>query len=476
MGLPLEGGVVVGDRYRLERRLGSGGMGVVWAAADAAAGGLVAVKVLAPSVDEAKRRDLERRLRREARAAGAVHHPDLCRILDVIDLPDGSPALVMEYLQGETLGDRLARQGRVSLADFAGIFVHVLAGVGAVHAHGIVHRDLKPENVFLVEGERPGVKVLDFGIAKLTPGQGEIAASTLETAAGAVLGTPCYMSPEQFGERDVDRRADVWSLGLIAYRALSGTLPTQGDNVFEVFRRIVERPLPPLSEAAPDLPADVTELVARMLARRREDRPGDLREVMEVFARAAGVPALEIAAPRSLPGGDGAGAPDTRDTAAVVDPMATTYDAVPVEARRAQPPGPLAESCPPPEVVHRGKADRLGWRRLAVGGALAAGLFAGAWAALTPPAPSAPPAAGPVAPLSAGPEPPRSSPDPAAPPSATPVRASPPQPIPTASAISRTLRPAPAAAPRPPSTSAAQGAPSAPGPSRRGGLVEDPPF
>jgi serine/threonine-protein kinase len=259
-------------------------MGVVWAAIDTTSGAPCAVKLLTSTDDDGKRRDLSQRLRREARAASAVEHPNLVRILDVLELEDGSPALVMEYLEGESLAARLGRERVLSLGDFAKIFVQILAGVEAVHAHKIIHRDLKPENVFLVDGTPPRVKVLDFGIAKLTATEGELVATTNQTATSAVVGTPLYMSPEQFGERDIDARTDVWSLGLIAYRCLSGVLPWQADNPFEVYRMISTTPVTPLEELAQGMPEDVARLVRRMLSRKREDRPGDLREVVEVFA------------------------------------------------------------------------------------------------------------------------------------------------------------------------------------------------
>jgi serine/threonine-protein kinase len=290
-------------------------MGVVWAALDTISGAACALKLLTSTDDEGKRRDLSQRLRREARAASAVEHPNLVRILDVLELEDGSPALVMEYLEGESLAARLGRERVLSLGDFAKIFVQVLAGVEAVHARKIIHRDLKPENVFLVDGTPLAVKVLDFGIAKLTATEGELMASSSQTVTGAVLGTPLYMSPEQFGERDIDARADVWSLGLIAYRCLSGVLPTQGDSLLEIFRKIVDRQVQPLEEVAEGLPEDVTRLVGRMLSRKREDRPSDVREVAEVFALYAGGGA---SAPASNPG-------RTRPAKGEVDEYATTH-------------------------------------------------------------------------------------------------------------------------------------------------------
>src|ERR1043165_1346979 len=217
---------LVAGRYRLERRIGEGGMGVVWAAEDAVAHGRVALKLLK---DVAGDPDAPERLVREARAAAAVRHPNVVHTLDAIDLGDGSPVLVMELLDGESLRERLRREPRIAVRELAAIMVQVVSAVGAAHALGIVHRDLKPENIFLCHGPTavPVVKILDFGIAKLTALDGEARRSTGLTT-GAVLGTPEYMAPEQvFAEADLDHRADIWALGLIIYQSLSGVLPTQ---------------------------------------------------------------------------------------------------------------------------------------------------------------------------------------------------------------------------------------------------------
>jgi hypothetical protein len=364
---PVGAGALVGDRYRLDRKLGQGGMGVVWAAIDTTNGTPCAVKLLTSTDDEAKRRDLSQRLRREARAASAVEHPNLVRILDVLELEDGSPALVMEYLDGESLAARLARERVLALGDFAKIFVQILAGVEAVHAHKIIHRDLKPENVFLVRGPPPCVKVLDFGIAKQTATEGAIAGTAL-TVSGAVIGTPLYMSPEQFSERDIDARTDVWSLGLIAYRCLSGVLPWQADNAFEVYRMISTTPVTPLEEVAQGMPEDVTRLVRRMLSRKREDRLAELREVALVFAPyAEGHASASLSdSGRMAPPSGGAG----------VDEFATTY--LEVAQDLAQVP-PRHE----PETVPRARNRALGGRKRMLGAMVGIGVasLGGLWIA-----------------------------------------------------------------------------------------------
>ncbi|HRC57383.1 MAG TPA: serine/threonine-protein kinase, partial [Kofleriaceae bacterium] len=275
-------GTLVGARYRLEHVLGEGGMGVVWAATELLTNELYALKLLKDDVEDP---DARRRFGHEARAAQAVRHPNVVTIHGVIELEDERPAIVMELLHGETLRDVLSREHRLALAPLIELLAPVIAAVGAAHAQGVVHRDLKPENIFLARqptGSRI-VKILDFGIAKVTALDGETMRTTGLTT-GKVLGTPAYMAPEQvYGQTDLDHRVDVWALGLVLYQALSGVLPTHGDNIGQVFRNVTARPFPPLDELAPGTPPEVTELVARMLARERADRPQDLREVIELL-------------------------------------------------------------------------------------------------------------------------------------------------------------------------------------------------
>src|SRR5689334_8351676 len=146
--IELAAGALISARYRLERRLGEGGMGVVWAADDTQAGGRVAIKIMKASDDP----DARRRFLREGRAASAVRHPGVVRILDVLELDDGAPAIAMELLEGESLREALAREGRLALPALLDVIAQVIAAVGTAHALGVVHRDLKPENIFLVGG------------------------------------------------------------------------------------------------------------------------------------------------------------------------------------------------------------------------------------------------------------------------------------------------------------------------------------
>jgi serine/threonine-protein kinase len=279
----LRRGAVVRDRYTLERRIGEGGMGIVWAAHDRVTDVSVALKFLKQSVAS---RTARRRFLREARTAGAIQHENVVKVLDVFELEDGLPVMVLELLDGESLASRLDRREKLPLDETARILLEVTSAVGTAHACGVVHRDLKPHNIFLCRGEGGGtVKVLDFGVAKLMAEEVMQSSSTALTGTGALLGTPCYMSPEQaFGEQNIDHRADIWGLGIMLYECLSGVLPTRADNVGQVLKIILEESIAPLDSVVPELPHDIAALVAKMLQRRPEARPSDLREVQAVLA------------------------------------------------------------------------------------------------------------------------------------------------------------------------------------------------
>jgi serine/threonine-protein kinase len=268
-------------------------MGVVWAATHVVTRRRVAIKFLrAPTELETNHR---RRFLREARAASAVDHPNVVSVVDVFELDDETPVIVMELLVGETLRQRLTRAGRIPLATAAAITLQVASAVGRAHALGIVHRDLKPENIFLTRAGADPVKVLDFGIAKLLGREGDEKESDSLTGTGATLGTPAYMAPEQvLGEKDIDPRADIWALGVILYECLAGVRPLRGSGLGQVVMTLATEGVAPLDKVQPDLPREMTELVMRMLERQRERRPQTMQSVQEVLSRFAGE--LEVTA------------------------------------------------------------------------------------------------------------------------------------------------------------------------------------
>ena len=286
-------GTTIADRYQLVRLIGSGGMGSVWAATHLVTGKDVALKVLSPT--HAAKPEARRRFMREARAASLVRHANVVSIHDVVECDD-TLAMVMDLLEGEDLGQRLEREGALSLPTTARILVPVISAVGTAHSRGVVHRDLKPENIFLVE-DPADVRVLDFGIAKLTEHAMQQDGGLTNT--GALLGTPYYMSPEQvFGEKDVDGRADVWSLGIILYECLAGVRPIEGDNAGQIMKGILVGEMRPLAEHVPDLPEEVYELVRRMIEHDRDQRLRDLREAFDVLAHYTDVSSKRFSRPR----------------------------------------------------------------------------------------------------------------------------------------------------------------------------------
>jgi eukaryotic-like serine/threonine-protein kinase len=272
---------VIGGKYRLHDRIGKGGMGEVWSAEQIVTRKPVAMKFLAIDADEAARR----RFMREARAACAVRHPNVVEIYDVIEDDDGMPVIVMELMAGESLGDRLRREKKLSVEDTALIFSRVSSALMCAHELGVVHRDLKPDNVFLAstpDGDE--VKVIDFGIAKVGLKDEPDGATGALTGTGTILGTPHYMSPEQaFGEKQIDHRADVWSLGIMVYVCVTGVLPTAAQNIGQILKIIMTRSIRPLSTVAPELPPILTDLVDRMLSYAPAERPHDLAQVKAVF-------------------------------------------------------------------------------------------------------------------------------------------------------------------------------------------------
>jgi serine/threonine-protein kinase len=270
-------GEILDRKYRLTGVLGEGGMGVVFAATHLILGKQVAIKLLHPHLarDEAT----VQRLYREAQAAAAIGHEGVVEIQDVGWAEDGTPYLVMELLEGESLSQSLRRRGqRVSQAEAVSITCDILSILAAVHARGIIHRDLKPENIFLEDCEGGcTVKILDFGIAKAVSDQhvGRL------TQTGTVVGTPYYMAPEQArGARGVDHRIDLWAVGAILYEILVGHVPYEGETYNEVLARIITEPVVPPRQRVPELDPALDAVVLKALASAAEDRYGSAQEFL----------------------------------------------------------------------------------------------------------------------------------------------------------------------------------------------------
>ena len=270
-------GDTIADKYRLTRRLGAGGMGVVWEALHLVTGRPFAIKFLSgPARDEHYARFLQ-----EAKVSGIVRHPNIVDVYDVgvaRELAD-APFLVMDLLDGLSLSDVLANGERLSLRQTLAVMLPLLSAVAAAHDAGVVHRDLKPSNLFLHREATGAVvpKLLDFGISKLTGvalrGDSDGERRRL-TRTGTVVGSPLYMSPEQVrGEMTVDARSDVHALGAILWECLSGKSLFSGElDDHELTAQIVNGARPVLSEVCPSCPEALSKVVGRCIANRREDR------------------------------------------------------------------------------------------------------------------------------------------------------------------------------------------------------------
>ena len=266
-------GMIVGGKYELVRKLGTGAMGEVWAALHKTLHEEVAIKLVMRGVDHEDGTSAESRFLLEARVAAALSRKTR-HIVAVTDHGEcGSLGyLVMELLAGEGLDQRINRTGPQPLAKVSPMITQIARGLSIAHAEGVVHRDLKPTNVFVTldEDGNAVAKVLDFGIAKLRRGLDRKAAHA--TQRGFLLGTPAYMSPEQARGKQLDHRADVWALAVIAYHMLTGEFPFDGENGEDLFARLCRIEFTPISKHRPDLPLVVSDFFARAFAERIENR------------------------------------------------------------------------------------------------------------------------------------------------------------------------------------------------------------
>jgi serine/threonine protein kinase len=271
------------QHFTLERQIGAGGMGTVWAARDRRSGAAVALKIIRVT-DSGAIETLRSRLLREAHAARSIAHPAIVPVQDIID-HDGSPVLVMDLLVGDTLRALLMREQRLDVGASALLLSPIVDALRAAHDAGIVHRDLKPENIFIEAGTAATVRLLDFGVARFYEPPANTGDAPL-TGVGTLIGTLAYMAPEQaLHPSDCDPRVDVWALGVILYEMLSGSRPIEGNNGPETMRQLLLGGITPLELMMPNLPAPITTLVASMLSRTPEKRPQDLRVIAETLRR-----------------------------------------------------------------------------------------------------------------------------------------------------------------------------------------------
>ena len=281
--IPAPPSVLLEGKYRLTRRIGRGGMGEVWEGVHETLGTRVAIKFI--DAELARNKEARARFDNEARAAARLQTKYVVSVFDHGMLPDGRPYIVMEYLDGEALDVRLEREGRLSPEETATILQQVARGLSRAHAAGIVHRDLKPENVFIVRDEEDCqdiAKVVDFGVAKFTEGN---LGATSATRTGSLMGTPYYMSPEQArGLRTLDFRSDLWAMGVLAYRCITGELPFVGEAVGDLLVKVCTSPLPVPSKVAQGISPNFDAWFARALERDPEKRFASAVEQSDALA------------------------------------------------------------------------------------------------------------------------------------------------------------------------------------------------
>jgi serine/threonine protein kinase len=278
---------IIRGRYQLESMIGEGGMASVWRARDLTLARSVAVKLLFAR-DDRDGSALTARFLREARIAASVQHRNVIQIVDFGTTEDELPFMVMELLEGEPLSGRMHRERLLPVTDVVQIGNLTLRGLSAVHTAGIVHRDLKPDNIYLkLENDAVYPKILDFGISRsVEPASGR--RSALTTREGMIIGTPEYMSPEQArGIKNIDPRTDLYSMGVILYEALTGRLPFHSENVGDLIIQVVTGTAPTVHELMPDIPLEISDVIARSMARKREDRFTTAAEMQAALLDAA---------------------------------------------------------------------------------------------------------------------------------------------------------------------------------------------
>jgi serine/threonine-protein kinase len=482
-----EPGDLLAQKYRVLRTIGRGGMGIVFAATHELLHQTVAIKLLVPEL--AAHPDAIGRFLNEARASARIRSEHVATVMDVGTLEGGAAYMVMEFLEGSDLEALLAADGVMSVEKVTQCMLQALEGIAHAHALGIIHRDLKPSNLFL--SVRPdgalSIKVLDFGISKAPRKDDDGAA----THTHEMLGSPLFMSPEQVrSAKTVDARSDLWSLGVIMYRLLTGTTPFVGDNFGEVLAAILVQPYVAVAEVRPGVPAGFSEVIDRCLERDRDRRYANAAELamaLEPFAgghtdsvaRVCRVLGVRREAPSAT---SGAGASQPGAAKAWVAPAGGSTVMAPVAAPEAPPPtapaSPRADAAQPVAATdpslgpsagpwsgtgpHKAPVARRSRRAVLAAGGIALAAVVSAAIALRPHS-NAPPSASVSAPLEAPPVPAEiartASPDP------TPEAPSPSASIPTPAQI---LAPLPAetaeipAAPQPAAISAPPAAPPRP--------------
>ncbi len=279
-------GTTLNERYLILHQIGEGGMGIVYEAQHVVIEKRVALKVL--RADFSSQSEVVQRFRQEAKSASRIGHEHIVDISDFGETPTGQCYFVMEYLEGEDLANVLAREGTVAPARAADLVLQCARALGAAHSKGIVHRDMKPENIFLThrEANEDFVKIVDFGIAKMSDVETPGAPGRKLTKTGMIFGTPEYMSPEQAGGKELDHRVDIYALGVILYEMVTGRVPFVGDSFMGILtQHMFETPLP-LRKVNPqvEVSSELDAVIFRALAKDPDERYQTMEELAEAIA------------------------------------------------------------------------------------------------------------------------------------------------------------------------------------------------
>ncbi len=350
-------GAIIAAKFRLERVIGKGGMGSVWAAKHAHLDMPVALKFMDPLADSPEARV---RFEREAKAAASLRSPHVVQILDH-GLDDGVPYIAMELLEGEDLGERLRRDKRLDLVVASRIFTQAAKALKKAHDAGIIHRDLKPSNIFLARfDEDEVVKLLDFGVAKLRSPGSALDPNSQATQTGVVFGSPSYMSPEQArGVRVLDHKTDLWSLAVILFRTITGEKPFLGDSIGDLVIKLCIDPLPIATQIAPDLPPAIDAFFERAFAREPEQRFPDAMGLAAAFESIVSGKPMKPVLPTASPLGSQAPRPP-KLAGAPAPPLAHAFAPVaPATPASGSLLAPVSLTPPPDSGVSGGSSFRV---------------------------------------------------------------------------------------------------------------------
>ena len=284
----ISGDPILEGKYRLEKRLGQGGMGVVYQARHNFLRTQLAIKVILPDL-VGNDPELVKRFRQEALAAAAIRHHNVVQVTDYGVVDDKMPFLVMEFVEGESLHDLLAREKKLAPEKAVELMAAICAGVGAAHRQGIVHRDLKPLNIMIQKDKATmdeGVKILDFGLAKIK--SGELLGSFIQAQTTGLMGSPYYMAPEQWADDEPDAQADIYSLAVMFYQMVAGDVPFKGSSIPAIMQKHLNNPPPSFAEMGVQIPLALEIAVKRALAKDKAERPQSVYEFVDDMRRAIG--------------------------------------------------------------------------------------------------------------------------------------------------------------------------------------------